>query len=99
MKTPIVLSAGLLATAALVAIPLTLPRYRHDHTNDPPLTVMVAKTTIPRGTQGSKIPYEMVMISESKVLQESLSSPSYLQGKTTILPIPRGAQIISRDFH
>jgi Flp pilus assembly protein CpaB len=92
--------------AAIVAAGLVLVyvgRYRHSISQTgQPVTVLVAKAAIPRGTSGAiiaeKVLYTATTYRESQVLNGAFSDPSSLRGEVAVKDIAAGQQLTSADF-
>jgi Flp pilus assembly protein CpaB len=92
--------------AAIVAGLLVLVyvnRYRDSvSAQSAPLTVLVAKSTIPKGTSGKVVAaeglYTVSTIRQSQLLEGALSDPSSLLGHAATSDIPPGAQLTSVEF-
>ena len=67
-----------------------------------PVTVLVAKVNINKGTGGSQIAtsglYSTTTLRQSQVLDGAFSDTSSLTGKVATTDIPQGAQLTSADF-
>jgi Flp pilus assembly protein CpaB len=67
-----------------------------------PVTVLVARETIPKGTSGSVIAnkalYTATTIRQSQLVDGAFSDPSSLTGKVTGAEIVRGAQLAAGSF-
>lgn len=67
-----------------------------------PVTVLVAKVNINKGTGGSQIAtsglYSTTTLRQSQVLEGAFSDTSSLTGKVATTDIPQGAQLTSADF-
>jgi Flp pilus assembly protein CpaB len=94
------------AVAALVAgaaILVYLNGYRHSlRTNAAPVTVLVARHAIPKGTPGSVISskglFTATTIRESQLREGAISDPQSLKGKVTSQEIYEGAQLTAGEF-
>jgi Flp pilus assembly protein CpaB len=92
--------------AAIVAGLLVLVyvnRYRDSvSAQSAPVTVLVAKSTIPKGTSGKVVAaeglYTVSTIRQSQLLEGALSDPSSLVGHAAATEIPPGAQLTSAAF-
>lgn len=78
-------------------------RYRNSvKAEGAPVTVLVAKQSIPKGTAGSVIAttglYTATTIRQSQVLNGAFSDASSLRGKVTTRDIYPGAQLTASDF-
>jgi Flp pilus assembly protein CpaB len=97
-----VLSA-LAAVLAGAMILVYVERYRASVKSDGvPVTVLVAKQAIGKGTAGSVIAskglYTTSTIRESRLLDGALSDPSSLKGKVATTEIYAGSQLTAADF-
>jgi Flp pilus assembly protein CpaB len=67
-----------------------------------PVTVLVARQSIPKGTAGSAIAaqslYSATTLRQSQVLSGAFSDPSNLRGKVATRDIYPGAQLVAADF-
>lgn len=67
-----------------------------------PVTVLVARQSIPKGTAGSVIAaqslYSATTLRQSQVLNGGFSDPSSLRGKVATRDIYPGAQLVASDF-
>jgi pilus assembly protein CpaB len=67
-----------------------------------PVTVLVAKVNINKGTGGSQIAtsglYSTTTLRQSQVIEGAFSDTSSLTGKVATTDIPQGAQLTSADF-
>ncbi len=94
------------ATAAVVAGVLVLVyvnRYRNSvKAEGAPVTVLIARQTIPKGTSGTVIAttglYSATTIRQSQLANGSLSNAAYLRDKVTTHDIYPGAQLSASDF-
>lgn len=92
--------------AAVVAGALILVyvnRYRNSvKAEGAPVTVLVARHTIPRGTAGNVIAsggfYSAMTIRQGQVLEGAFSDPSSLRGKVATHDIASGGQLKAADF-
>jgi Flp pilus assembly protein CpaB len=92
--------------AAIVAGLLVLVyvnRYRDSvSAQSAPVTVLVAKSTIPKGTSGKVVAaeglYTVSTIRQSQLLDGAISDPSSLAGHAATEDIPPGAQLTSAEF-
>src|SRR5215831_10844480 len=101
--------AGTLALAALaaliagVAIAVYLNKYRHSiNAEGAPVTVLVAKKVIAKGTPGSAIAasglFQTTTIRESQLRNGALSDPASLRGRVAAQDIYPGQQLTTADF-
>jgi Flp pilus assembly protein CpaB len=99
-------SLYLAAIAALLAgmvILVYLNRYRENlQTGGTPVTVLVARTSIPKGTSGSVVAakrlYTATTIRESQLREGAISDPASLAGRVATTEIYEGAQLTAADF-
>lgn len=99
-------SLYLAAIAALLAgmvILVYLNRYRENlETGGTPVTVLVANSTIPKGTSGSVVAskrlFTATTIRESQLREGAISDPSSLAGRIATKEIYEGAQLTAADF-
>jgi Flp pilus assembly protein CpaB len=92
--------------AAIVAAGLVLVyvgRYRNSvNQTGQPVTVLVAKAAIPKGTSGTviaeKVLYTATTYRESQVLSGAFSDPSSLRGQVAATDIAAGSQLTAADF-
>jgi Flp pilus assembly protein CpaB len=99
-------SLYLAAIAALLAgmvILVYLNRYRENlQSGGTPVTVLVARTTIPKGTSGSVVAtkrlYTATTIRESQLREGAISDPASLADRVAITEIYEGAQLTASDF-
>ena len=92
--------------AAAVAAGLVLvyvSRYRNSVSQTgQPVTVLVAKAGIPKGTSGAviaeKVLYTATTYRQSQVLNGAFSDPSSLRGLVAAQPIAAGSQLTASDF-
>ena len=78
-------------------------RYRNSvNAQSAPVTVLVAKSTIPKGTSGKVVAaeglYTVSTIRQSQLLDGAISDPSSLLGHAATADIPPGAQLTSAEF-
>jgi Flp pilus assembly protein CpaB len=95
--------AGLAALLAAVAILVYLNGYRDKlAAGGTPVTVLIARQTIPKGTPGSVIAskglFTATTIRESQLREGAFSDPASLKGKATTSEIYEGAQLTSTEF-
>jgi Flp pilus assembly protein CpaB len=99
-------SLYLAAVAALLAgmvILVYLNRYRENlQTGGTPVTVLVARSTIPKGTAGSVVAskglFTATTIRESQLREGAISDPASLTGRVAVQEIFEGAQLTASDF-
>jgi Flp pilus assembly protein CpaB len=99
-------SLYLAAIAALLAgmvILVYLNRYRENlQTGGTPVTVLVARSTIPKGTSGSIVAekrlFTATTIRESQLREGAISDPASLAGRIATTEIYEGAQLTAADF-
>lgn len=95
--------AGLAALLAGAAILVYLSKYRSAvDTGGAPVTVLVAKKTIPKGTPGIAIAasglFTTATIRESQLRDGAFSDPASFQGRIAAHAIYPGQQLTSADF-
>ncbi len=95
--------AGLTALLAAVAVLVYLNGYRNRlAAGTTPVTVLIARQTIPKGTPGSVIAskglFTATTIRESQLREGSFSDPASLRGKATTTEIYEGAQLTTGEF-
>jgi Flp pilus assembly protein CpaB len=95
--------AGVAAALAAVAILVYLNGYRDNlKSGSTPVTVLVARQTIPKGTPGnviaSKALFTATTIRESQLRDGAFSDPTSLRGNVTAREIYEGSQLTSGDF-
>src|SRR6476646_6996435 len=95
--------AGFAALLAAVAILVYLNGYRDKlAAGTTPVTVLIARQTIPKGTPGSVIAsnglFTATTIRESQLRDGAFSDPTSLRGKATTAEIYEGAQLTSGEF-
>ena len=95
--------AGLAALLSAVAILVYLNGYRNKlAAGSTPVTVLIARQTIPKGTPGSVIAskglFTATTIRESQLREGALSDPASLRGKATTDEIYEGAQLTTSEF-
>src|ERR1700756_3258349 len=98
-----ILLSVLAAAVAGGLILVYVDRYRNSvKAEGAPVTVLVAKQSIPKGTAGSVIAttglYTATTIRQSQVLNGAFSDASSLRGKVTTHDIYPGAQLTASDF-
>ena len=95
--------AGVAALLAAVAILVYLNGYRDNlKAGSTPVTVLIARQTIPKGTPGSVIAskslFTATTIREGQLRDGAFSDPASLRGKATTTEIYEGAQLTAGDF-
>jgi Flp pilus assembly protein CpaB len=98
-----VLVAALAAILAGILIVAYVQRYRHSvNTEGAPVTVLVAKQAIAKGTSGTVIAttglYSATTIRQSQLLNGSFSDPVSLRDKVATRDIYQGSQLTASDF-
>jgi Flp pilus assembly protein CpaB len=96
-------AAMLVALLAGASILVYLNSYRDSlKTQGAPVTVLVAKETIPKGTAGSVVAakglYTATTIRESQLLEGAMSDPATLRDRVATREIFEGAQLTAADF-
>jgi Flp pilus assembly protein CpaB len=95
--------AAIAALLAGVVILAYLNQYRDNlKAGGTPVTVLVARTTIPRGTSGNvvanKAMFTATTIRESQLREGAISDPASLRGTVATTEIYEGAQLTATDF-
>jgi Flp pilus assembly protein CpaB len=95
--------AGLAAVLAGGSILVYLNRYRHSvRAEGAPVTVLVAKRTIHKGTPGSAVAvrglFRPATIRESQLRNGAFSDPASLRGQVATTDIFRGQQLTTAEF-
>ena len=96
-------AAGVAALAAGIVLLVYLNQYRDEvKAQSTPVTVLVARGNIPKGTSGSVIAtnglYTAMTIRESQLLQGAISDPASLRGRVATEEIFDGAQLTATSF-
>jgi pilus assembly protein CpaB len=96
-------AALLIALLAGAAILLYVNSYRDSlEAQGTPVTVLVAKQTIPKGTSGTVVAakdlYTVTTIRESQLLEGAISDPATLRDRVATREIFEGAQLTATDF-
>jgi len=97
------LVAGLAAVLAGVLVLVYVEKYRNSvKAQGAPVTVLVARQTIPKGTSGAVIAtqgfYTVTTIRQSQLANGAISDAADLRDKVTAHDIYPGAQLTSGDF-
>ena len=97
------LLAILAAVLAGILVLVYVGRYRNSVKSEgAPVTVLVARTIIPKGTPGSAVAskalYTTTTIRQSQLLDGALSDPSSLTGRAASATIYRGQQLTASEF-
>ena len=97
------LVAGLAAALAGVLVLVYVQRYRSSvKAEGAPVTVLVARQTIPKGTAGAVIAtqgfYTATTIRQSQLANGAISDAANLRDKVAVHDIYPGAQLTSSDF-
>lgn len=97
------LAAVAAAIAAALVLLVYLNKYREEvRAQDTPVTVLVARTAIPKGTTGdviaSKGLYTATTIREGQLKEGAISDPASLRGKVAVEEVFEGAQLTSASF-
>lgn len=97
------LVAGLVAALAGVLVLVYVQRYRNSvKAEGAPVTVLVARQTIPKGTAGAVIAtqgfYTATTIRQSQLANGAISDSANLSGKVAAHDIYPGAQLTASDF-
>jgi len=102
-KRGTLLLAIVAAVVAGLLVLVYVQRYRDSvSAQSAPVTVLVAKSTIPKGTSGKVVAaqglYTVSTIRQSQLLEGAISDPSSLIGHAATDDIPPGAQLTSAEF-
>ena len=95
--------AAIAALLAGIVILVYLNRYRENlRTGGTPVTVLVARSAIPKGTSGNVVAtkrlYTATTIRESQLREGAISDPASLTGRVATREIYEGAQLTAADF-
>jgi Flp pilus assembly protein CpaB len=95
--------ASIAALLAGMVILVYLNRYRDGlETGGNPVTVLVARSAIPKGTSGSVVAakglFTATTIAESQLREGAISDPASLTGRVATTEIYEGAQLTAADF-
>src|SRR3712207_2428475 len=95
--------AALAAFLAGAIILVYLNQYRQElQSGGTPVTVLVARTTIPKGTPGNVVAtralFTATTIRESQLREGAISDIASLRGKVATAEIYEGAQLTAGDF-
>jgi Flp pilus assembly protein CpaB len=98
-----ILTAAGVAVLAGILIIVYVDKYRNSVKSEgTPVTVLVARQTIPKGTAGNVIAakglYTASTIRQGQLLEGAFSDPSSLRGEVATHDIYPGAQLVSTDF-
>jgi Flp pilus assembly protein CpaB len=98
-----VLIGGVAAVLAAILLIVYLHSYRSSvNSGSQPMTVLVAKSLIPRGTSGSLIAqeslYQVTTVPKSQLKALAISDPAALQTAVTATDIFPGQQLTTTDF-
>jgi Flp pilus assembly protein CpaB len=90
------------AVIAAIALIVYLNNYRSS-VAPPPVSVLVAKKTIPQGTSGDILAkatsfYEVTQLPKDQVLTGAITDSSTLTGQVALKDIPPNAQLVAADF-
>jgi Flp pilus assembly protein CpaB len=90
------------AVIAAIALIVYLNHYRNS-VAPPPVSVLVAKKTIPQGTSGDILAkstsfYEVTQLPKDQVLTGAITDSSTLAGKVALTDINPNAQLVASDF-
>jgi Flp pilus assembly protein CpaB len=97
-----VLLGVIAAIIAAIALIVYLNNYRNS-VSSPPISVLVAKKTIPQGTSGEVLAqstsfYEVAQIPKSQVLSGAITDASTLNGKVALTQINPNSQLTADQF-
>lgn len=95
--------AAIAALLAGIVILVYLNGYRENlRTGGTPVTVLVARSAIPKGTSGNVVAtkrlYTATTIRESQLREGAISDPASLTGRVATREIYEGAQLTASDF-
>jgi Flp pilus assembly protein CpaB len=98
-----VLIGGVAAVLAAILLIVYLHSYRSSvNSGSQPMTVLVAKSLIPRGTSGSLIAqqglYQVTSVPKSQLKQLAITDPKALTGNVTVADVFPGQQLTANDF-
>ena len=96
-------AAAVAALAAGIVLLVYLNQYRDEvNSQSTPVTVLVARGNIPKGTSGSVIAtnglYTAMTIPEGQLLQGAISDPASLRGRVATEEVFDGAQLTATSF-
>jgi Flp pilus assembly protein CpaB len=91
------------ALLAGISIAVYLNRYRHSVSSQgAPVTVLVAKRMIPKGTSGdvvaSQLMFSTATLRESQLRDGAFSDPAAIRGRVAVRDVYRGQQLTALDF-
>src|SRR5262249_3544754 len=94
--------AGLAALAAIVVLLVFMSNYRDSVGSGADVRVLVAGTTIDKGTSGDAIAdarlFHPVQISDKDAVDGAITDPSQIAGQVATQDIPAGEQLSSSSF-
>lgn len=102
-KRGTIVLAAMAAALAGILILAYVGRYRNTlETQDTPVTVLLARHTIPKGAAGNVIAakglYTATTIREGQLIEGAFSDPSSLRGRVAVRDIYPGSQLTAADF-
>src|SRR3954447_13482061 len=98
-----VLIGGVAAVLAAILLIVYLHSYRSSvNSGSQPMTVLVAKSLIPKGTSGSLIAqqglYQVTSVPKDQLKQLAITDPKALSGNVTVSDIFPGQQLTANDL-
>jgi Flp pilus assembly protein CpaB len=98
-----VLLGGAAAVLAAILLVVYLHSYRSSvNSGTRPITVLVAKSLIPRGTSGSLIAqeglYQVTTVPKSQLKNLAIADPGALNDRVTVADVYPGQQLTANDF-
>jgi pilus assembly protein CpaB len=98
-----VLIGGVAAVLAAILLIVYLRSYRSSvNSGSQPMTVLVAKSLIPRGTSGSLIAqqglYQVTSVPKDQLKELAVTDPKALSGNVTVTDVYPGQQLTANDF-
>src|SRR5207247_5251184 len=98
-----VLIGGVAAVLAAILLIVYLHSYRSSvNSGSQPMTVLVAKSLIPKGTSGSLIAqqglYQVTSVPKDQLKQLAITDPKALSGNVTAADVFPGQQLTANDF-
>jgi Flp pilus assembly protein CpaB len=98
-----VLVGGVAAVLAAILLIVYLHSYRSSvNAGSQPMTVLVAKSLIPRGTSGSLIAqqglYQVTSVPKDQLKELAITDPKALSGNLTVSDVFPGQQLTANDF-
>src|SRR5262249_39104070 len=98
-----VLIGGVAAVLAAILLIVYLHSYRSSvNSGSQPMTVLVAKSLIPRGTSGSLVAqqglYQVTSVPKDQLKELAITDPKALSGNVTVADVYPGQQLTANDF-